>query len=111
MMMEVLGSMPWFGIMVPGRFLLVEDLATVPGSSGFLDNSWVIVDSGWLPMVILVTSPNSVGIFPKFTTFLSTLRWPQRENEMGKFGVFFWGMLVLFERWAGHRLLEDVALA
>ena len=45
-MMEVLGSMPWFGIMVPGPFLLVEDLATVPGSSGFFDNSWVIVDSG-----------------------------------------------------------------
>ena len=59
-------------------------------------------------MVILVTGPNSVGIFLKFTTFLSTLRWPQRENEMVKFGVFFLGML--FERWAGHRLQTEKTL-
>ena len=45
-LMEVLGSMPWFGILVSGPWILVEDLATVPGSPGFWWNSWVIVDSG-----------------------------------------------------------------
>ena len=43
----------------------------------------------------------------KFTSFLSTLRWPQGLNEMGKFGVSYLEVLILFERWIGHRLLLE----
>ena len=43
----------------------------------------------------------------KFTSFLSTLRWPEGLNKMGKFGVSYLEVLILFERWIGHRLLPE----
>ena len=49
--------------------------------------------------------PYSVPMLVKFTSFLSTLRWPEGLNEMGKFGVSY--LLILFERWIGHRFLPE----
>ena len=46
----------------------------------------------------------------KFTSFLSTLRWPEGLNDMGKFGVSYLEVLVLFERSVGHRLLPEKAV-
>ena len=43
----------------------------------------------------------------KFTSFLSTLRWPEGLNEMGKFGVSHLEVLILFEKWMGHHLLPE----
>ena len=51
--------------------------------------------------------PYSVGILCKFTAFLGTLHWPMGSDDMGHFGVSFLELLVLFEQWAGHRLLSD----
>ena len=39
--------------------------------------------------------------------FLGTLRWPMGSEDMGHFGVSFWELLILFEQWAGHRLLNE----
>ena len=38
----------------------------------------------------------------KFTAFLGTLYWPVGSEDMGHLGV-----LILFEQWAGHRLLTE----
>ena len=43
----------------------------------------------------------------KFTSFLSTLRWPEGLNDMGRLGVSYLEMPVLFERWVGHHLLPE----
>ena len=43
----------------------------------------------------------------KFTSFLSTLRWPERLNDMDKYGVSYLDVLILFEKWVGHRLLPE----
>ena len=43
----------------------------------------------------------------KFSSFLSTLRWPEGLNEMGRFGVSFLEVLILLEKWMGHRLLPE----
>ena len=43
----------------------------------------------------------------KFTSFLSTLRWPEWLNEMGKFGASFLEVFILLEIWMGHRLLPE----
>ena len=50
--------------------------------------------------------PYSVGILCKFTAFLGTLHWPMGSDDMGHLGVSFLELLILFEQWAGHRLLS-----
>ena len=51
--------------------------------------------------------PYSVGILCKFTAFLGTSHWPVDTVDMGHFGVSYLEVLILFEQWAGHRLLSE----
>ena len=51
--------------------------------------------------------PYSVSILVVFTASLSTIRWQEGLNDMGKFGVSYVEILVIFEKWAGHRLLPE----
>ena len=80
------------------------DLASLPGPPDFLNSSWVqlcITDadiSAW---------PYSVGILIRFTSFLETLHWPSGSVDFGHFGISFLELLILFEQWAGHRLLSE----
>ena len=39
--------------------------------------------------------------------FLSTLHWPAGADDLGHFGASFLEPLILFEQWAGHRLLGE----
>ena len=43
----------------------------------------------------------------RFTSFLETLHWPSGSVDFGHFGISFWELLILFEQWAGHRLLSE----
>ena len=45
--------------------------------------------------------------YASFTAFLGTLLWPVGAVDMGAFLGFFFEMLILFEQWAGHRLLSE----
>ena len=49
--------------------------------------------------------PYSVGILIRFTSCLETLHWPSGSVDFCHFGISFWELLILFEQWAGHRLL------
>ena len=51
--------------------------------------------------------PFSVHILLQLAAFVSTLRWPEELNVMGMLGVSYVEMLILFERWVGHRLLPE----
>ena len=51
--------------------------------------------------------PYSVGILCKFTAFSGSLHWPVRSVDMGHFGGAFLEFLILFQQWAGHRLLHE----
>ena len=66
--------------------VLVE-LAQLPGPPGFLDHDWVTLDSGPLTDIDISLWPFSVPMLVRFTSFLSTRRWPEGLNEMVKFGV------------------------
>ena len=46
----------------------------------------------------------------KWVTFLGTLHWPAAVADLGVGGVFFVEMLLLFEVWAGERLVLETAL-
>ena len=43
----------------------------------------------------------------RFTSFHNTLHWPSGTGDSGHFGISFLELLILFEQWAGHRLLSE----
>ena len=83
------------------------DLASLPGPPGFLNSSWIQVDAGHITGADISAWPESVGILVRFTSFLRTLHWPSDSVDLGHFGISFGELLILFEQWAGHRLLSE----
>ena len=83
------------------------DIASLPGPPGFLNSSWIQVDGGRIIGADISAWPNSVGILVRFTSFLGTLHWPSGSVDFGHFGISFLDLLILFEQWAGHRLLSE----
>ena len=83
------------------------DLASLPGSPGFLNSDWVQVHAGHITSADISAWPYSVGILVRFSSFLSHLHWPSGSVDMGHFGVSVLELLILFEQWAGHRLLSE----
>ena len=59
-----------------------------------------------LPVLMLLPGSISVGFFCKFTAFLGTLHWPVDAVDTGHFGTSCLEVLILFEQWAGQRLLS-----
>ena len=83
------------------------DLASLPGRPGFLNKSWVQVSAGRITGTDISAWPYSVGILIRFTSFLNTLHWLSGADDFGHFGISFLELLILFEQWAGHRLLSE----
>ena len=54
--------------------------------------------------------PYSVDILLVFSSFLASLRWPQSAPDLGKFGISYLELLLMFEVFAGHRLLTEKAV-
>ena len=51
--------------------------------------------------------PFSVNTLIEFSSFLASLHWPQGDIDLGKFGVSYFELLLMFEVFAGHRLLAE----
>ena len=83
------------------------DLASLPGPPGFLNCTWIQIVAGHISDDDIAAWPYSVGILIKFSSFLGQLHWPSGSVDMGHFGVSFLELLILFEQWAGHRLLSE----
>ena len=49
--------------------------------------------------------PYSVDILLVFSSFLASLHWPQGSPDLGKFGISYFELLLMFQIFAGHRLL------
>ena len=88
-------------------FRINVDLASLPGPCGFLHGQWMLVHNGCITGLDVAAWPCSVGILCEFTTFQGSLHWPVDAVDMGHFGVSFLEILILFEQWAGHRLLSE----
>ena len=82
------------------------DLASLPGPRGFLNGPWMQAH-GCITFVDVAAWSYSVGILCEFTAFLGTLHWPCHTVDLGHFGISFLEILILFEQWAGHRLLSE----
>ena len=83
------------------------DLASLLGRPGFLNSSWIQVSAGRITGADIAAWQYSVRILIRFTFFLDTLHWPSGTQDFGHFGISFLELLILFEQWAGHRLLSE----
>ena len=54
--------------------------------------------------------PYSVGLSVKLKTFLGTLHWPVAEADLGGGGISFVEIPILYELWAGERLVLEKAV-
>ena len=83
------------------------DIASLPSPPGFSGGPWIQVHGGCISGADIAAWPYSVSILIRFTSFLNTLHWPSGSDDLGHFGVSFLELLILFEQWAGHRLLGE----
>ena len=83
------------------------DLASLPGPAGFLGGPWIQVPGGPISGADIAAWPYSVGNLCRFTSFLGTLHWPIGSDDIGLFWVSSLELLIIFEQWAGHRLLSE----
>ena len=52
----------------------------------------------------------SVDILLVFSSFLASLHWPQGTPDLGKFGISYFELLMMFEVKTGHRLHTEKAV-
>ena len=76
------------------------EYAWVPGPVGLWRHGSISVRD-----VDVGSWPYSVGLLVKLCSFLSSLHWPSTVGDFGVGGVSFVELLVLYERWAGERLV------
>ena len=53
--------------------------------------------------------PYSAGLLVKLCSFLSSLHWPSCVSDLAVGGVSFVELLILYERWAGERLVLEMS--
>ena len=89
---------------------LIVDHATLPGPPGFLDSTWCTLYPLPITREDVAVWPYSVNILLEFSSFLASLHWPQDGTDLGKFGVSYFELLLMFEIYAGHRLHAEKAV-
>ena len=87
----------------------VRDLALLPGPPGIWLGEWV---AG--PVVAICADdvaqwPYTPGLLVKWVSFLSSLHWPASGGDLGGGGISYVELLILYELWAGERLVLEKA--
>ena len=74
---------------------------------GFLDSTWCTLHPLPITPDDVAVWPYSVDILLVFSSFLVSLHWPQGSPDLGKFGISYLELLLMFEVFTGHRLLTE----
>ena len=86
------------------------EYAWVPGPVGL----WRHGSVGWPCIEVRDVDvgfwPYSVGLLVKICSFLSSLHWPSTVSDLGVGGVSLVELLILYERWAGERLVLEMSV-
>ena len=91
-------------------FRLIVDHATLPGPPKFLSSTWCTLDPLPITQDDVAAWPYSVDILLVFASFLASLHWPQGNPDLGKFGISYFELLLMFEVFPGHRLHTEKAV-
>ena len=88
-------------------FCLIIDHATLLGPLGFLSSTWCTLYPLPITPDDAAVWPYSVDIILVFSSFLASLHWPQGAPDLGKFGISYLELLLMFEVLYWHRLLTE----
>ena len=108
-----LGLMVWSVGCAPQRrrvVHVVRDRAFLPGPAGIWDEEWGVVAAAPITCHDIELWPYSVSMLLKWVAFLRTLHWPQGGADLGVGGVSYVELLILYEMWAGERLVLEKAV-
>ena len=78
------------------------------GPPGFFGQHLVYLVSS--PPSLVAVWPYSVNILLEFSSFLASLHWLQGDTDLGKFGISYFELLLMFEIYVGHRLHAEKAV-
>ena len=87
--------------------VLIVDCAFLPGPPDFLNSNWVVLDPLPITPDDVAAWPYSVNILLVFSSFLASLHWPQGVSDLGKFGISYFELLLMFEVFPGFRLQTE----
>ena len=85
---------------------VIVGLASMPGPPGILGRGCRFM-VGVSPVLILLFGPVVSACRASLLPFLGSLHWPADSGDLGHFGISYLEVLILFEQWAGHRLLSE----
>ena len=77
-------------------FRLIVDYATLPGPPKFLSSTWCTLDPLPITAEDVAAWPYSINILLVFSSFLASLHWPQGVSDLGKFGISYFELLLMF---------------
>ena len=72
-----------------------------------MNSSWNQVDAGCTTGSELLLGLTVLVFWLGSPLFLNTLHWPSGSVDLGHCGISFLELPILFEHWAGHRLLSE----
>ena len=84
--------------------------ARLPGVVSLWTSDWYQLPVACVGEGDIAIWPFSVGLLLKFVHFLGSLHWPRGAGNLGVGGVSYLELLILFEKWAGERLVIEGAV-
>ena len=73
----------------------------------FISSAWCTLDPLPITAEDVAAWPYSVDILLVFSSFLASLHWPQEVSDLGKFGISYFELLLMFEVFSGLRLQTE----
>ena len=89
---------------------VVRNFAWLPGPPELWTARWYQMPGVRLDEADVDAWPFSVSLLVKVVRFLGTLHWPTGVGDLGIGGVSYLELLILYEIWAGERLVPEVAV-
>ena len=104
--------MVWSAVSLPKRRRIVHavrNLAMLRGPPALWHGKWVAGPSVALDADDVAQWPYTPGLLVKWVSFLGSLHWPVHGRDLGVGGISFVELLILYELWAGERLVLEKA--
>ena len=86
------------------------NFARLPGPVSLWTSDWYRLPVARISDDDVSSWPFSVGLLVKIVHFLGSLHWPRGAGDLGIGGVSYLELLILYERWAGERLVVESAV-
>ena len=102
----------WSAGALPERRRLVHavrDLAMLPGPPAIWTGDWVNGPVAVISAEDVAHWPHTPGLLVKWVVFFGSLHWPAGGADLGVGGISCVELLILYELWAGERLVLEKA--